>query len=534
MSMRIQSHVVGLMVKDLPKFNDKLIRGIREHEIGTLVDFICDRYEECIKVIGEDIVLTGARAVSPEERLEYELHHTGQAGKKTHIKIHLDEAALVKFEFLYEGKHPIEKYLYVPYIYEDNYVKIGKVRYDFLLSMNEKIFSCLADNGLTIKVIRSPISFWKNINHQFISLTNDNNTTYIENLISTKIHWKTRKGTGKALRPTIVHYMVCKFGLGGLLNKLGYDSDTITYTTVINEDDAGEYDYFKAQGIAVDKGPVMLRVKKDDMKDTAIRSIIGNLSYLLNGFRNISYDNLITDDITVYLILLGKIIYNRSTSWDNALRYMQKHLVSVDTYLDSYYKEIFNQNDIVVDDIYDLLIYIWFNMDDILIRYPNNNMYNKRLDTFHGAVIESFVTKLYKIIYKKTKRGSGTTHMVNYVRTVLGAFTATREILKNTSDMKNVRFNHAVCNDNWLLSIGDKVVKRLGSNNKYSVNLDSAVNRYHPSMLTSESAVGFSSSNPGLNCLLNPFAEIDSSGGFVQNELTNDADEMIRKNYLPK
>jgi len=110
------------------------------------------------------------------------------------------------------------------------------------------------------------------------------------------------------------------------------------------------------------------------------------------------------------------------------------------------------------------------------------------------------------------------------------------------SDSDNVRFNANIYNDNWLLSIGDKIVKRLSATKKntrsakskkrsHGNEINAPSNQFHPSMIVVESAVGFSS-RPGSNVLVNPYAEIDEFGGFKLNEVSEEANDILK--YLPK
>lgn len=527
----VMKRIVEAVSRELPEFNDGLIKGIRKGEVDNLIDFIIDRYEECIEVIGEDVELLKHEIVPPIERLKFELESNR---KMNLINIKDDEAILVRFTFRH-GTNTFSKLLYVPYLFENSSIVINSVRYECLLSMSEKIFSVRKDNGITIKVIRSPISFWKNTMFSYSDVvTND---LFVTTLITCKIHYKKTSKSKKKIKPTIIHYLLCKFTLGEVLEMFGIGRDEVIFTKTIG-DDTDTHHYFKAQNIALKKNPILLKVSREAMKDKSLQCIIGSIVYLLGSFRPDNFESLITNSQTDFMIKLGKLIYNTNLNSFSSLNYMEKHIASVDTYLDAYSKGIFSSNGIMADNIYELMCYVFVNIDQIIMEHPNNNMYNKRLDTVHGVIIDNLLSSLYYKIYAPDKKKNK-----NYMEEIVSRSldVIPRFILKRMSDSDNVRFNANVYNDNWLLSIGAKMVKRLSATKKsrnasaqkrsHGNEINAPANKFHPSMIIVESAVGFGS-RPGSNALINPYAEIDDYGGFKLNKVTEKANDILQ--YLPK
>jgi hypothetical protein len=519
------------MKRDVPKFNDSVIKDIRKDEVEGMIEFIIDRYNECISVMDEDIQFIGYDILSPAETLKYELTANY---KKNLINIRDDEAILVDFKFRYNDAEFVKK-LYIPYIFENSSLIVNSVRYECLLRMTEKVFSVRKDNGITIKLIRSPISFWKSQLHAYKCVVSE--MPFISSLVTCMLYYNKASKSKKRLKPTIVHYLLCKFPLPELLSMFGYQPDDAIYTKTI--DDEENYYYFKIQNITLQRGPVLLKVKRSTM-DTGehtklFRDIIGNISYILSTFRSVNLDNLVQTGTIYYRIFLGKINHNVNLDNVSALDYMNSHIKSIDTYLDSYSKKVFESNNLYVDDIYDLLGYILVNIDQIVMMHPNNDLYNKRLDTINGVIIDGLFRSLYYKIYKMDKRPNST-HMNENVLNSLNIIP--RYILKHLSESENVRYNSSVYNDNWLLSIGMKVSKSLSSTTRrgstktsYSNEIALPKNIYHPSNMVVESAIGFSRA-VSKNSVINPYAEVDQVQGFVKNDMALLADDLIK--YLPK
>jgi hypothetical protein len=222
---------------------------------------------------------------------------------------------------------------------------------------------------------------------------------------------------------------------------------------------------------------------------------------------------------------------------------MNKHIESIDLYLDSYTKDILIANGIRVNTIYELIVFIVQSIDGIIIACPNNNIYNKRVEVINNVIADNLVSTLYYRIYSKEKK-SNTSYMNSVSVDVFNV--NPKIILKTLRNSENVKFNPSIYSDNWLLSIGDKIVKRLSASTK-SKNIvgaksipskktngsaiNSPANRYHPSMVEIESVVGFSSS-PGINALINPYAKVDAGNGFIKNEFGSELEDLQK--YLPK
>lgn len=503
--------VVTAIKHQLPKFNDHLIRGLREREFDNLIEFIADGYRGCAKVISPDLVLLDYRVVSPVERLQSELRIPKALNT---VNISVDEAALVAYRFQYHDV-VFENMVYVPYLLEDGSVSIGGTRYECLLGMTEKSFSVEPDNtGFTIKLIRFPASFWRTALHGFKDMATDK--SFIGNVVYTRLHQKFPPKAARR-RPTALLYLMCRHSIEQVLGMFGFPSDSVVY------DNPSQYDpnyyYFRAQKLT--KSPTLLRVNKELMDDNHMfRSVVATLVYILDSSQLSSFENMIADSQMVYKIILGKLIYSNNLKREQALNNMEKHLESVDDFMDSYTRSILATGGIVVKDIYELLVYVICNIDRIIMSNAPNNLFNKKLEVVNGAVIGGMFEYLYRQAYSYEIKDDHN-YMVNEVVTK-ALRTKPRQILKTLNMADNVRFNPSVQSDNWLITIGAKIVKRLsvmnmGSGKKASSGgIKSPVNRFHPSMAIVESMYGLGSS-PGVNSLLNPYCQVNEVGVFVKD-----------------
>lgn len=534
--------IIGNVKSQLPKFNNDIIINLRKKEVNELVDFVAEMYRECAIVADENLEYIGVSILSPQERLLYELSGNSQK-KKNNINIKDDEAVLAVYSFKYYDQI-FKVPLYIPYIYEDGCFVVKNVRHEPLLNMTEKLFSVRSgQKGVTIKVIRSPISFYKNSLHPFIDEVTGEQ--FVGSIVSCKIHYKKMSKT-KKIRPTVINYLLCKFTLQEMLAKFSIDPEAMKF--VDKEPFEEGWCYIKIKNTASDQ--IYIKANRNLLlTNHNFYDIVGTVAYILHSFRFITLQELISDSRTIFMVILGKLIHNINTNRVHALSHMVRHIESVDTYLDSYTRKIFQAEGITVNNIYDLFCFLQVNISKIVIDYPNNNMYNKRIEAVRNVIVDGLVKTINLNIYG-FERKNDFGHMF---KSISRAFSVhPKLILRHLGRSESVRFSSSgVYGDNWLLALGNKIIKRLSAATKSTINngaskdkknhssgINAYVNKFHPSMLVVESAIGFSS-KPGSNCLVNPYTQIDlETGGFIrlgaseeialiQSYLTNDQKGII-------
>jgi hypothetical protein len=88
-----------------------------------------------------------------------------------------------------------------------------------------------------------------------------------------------------------------------------------------------------------------------------------------------------------------------------------------------------------------------------------------------------------------------------------------------------IRSNPAIYNSNWLLTIGCKKVRQPANRNSSTKNTDILKSKEHLfnySMVAIESILTIPTSSPGVGGSINPYIEINSDGGFIENDYVND------------
>lgn len=521
--MSIIGQVINEVGRRLPDFNDTLLREYREKEINHSEKFIELVIKEAIKLFNNQVKYIGYRKCTPVERVKEELS-TKNIITKGKNNIRLTHAKLVEYIFEFEGEEYTFKE-YVPYSYR-GFLVINNTEYAILLSVSEKVFTII-QNGIGSRVIRAPIRSYKHTVHKVDSLNSDN--VYVDTIVTTKIY--NRKPTKLKVQPTIIHYLLCKYGFRETLSIFDISDEEVCVTENIDENDTA-YEYFNCKKMKKrdTTPPLYLKVKKDIMaKENAIkRRVVIHILFLLEYFDMHTLEDIYNEKAHIFKIMLGKLTHGMGTKEASALEYMNNHIASLETYLDPVTKARLSSMGIFVNNIYDLLIHVFNNISKFLMENKRNDLYNRRIDIVDNLFLETIVKTIYKRFYKNEGKELSTKSVATMVK-------IPRDVILKLTKKDNVQMSPARYNPNQLLYYYIKKVRAsagTNSKNKGTGLLYDKELLLSPSTALVESLLSFGSSNPGSSGHINPFLPIDPEDGSVVKPDWVEELEKIRK-YLP-
>ena len=529
---------------ELPEFNHFLIKTYRERQIDACMDFMKMTFKEAARLFNGKVEFKGARVLSPEERIQTTLNNTRYSPT---VDIATSELMLVEFEFAYEGS-TFKIPLYLPYL-KDDAIIINGAKYYVQFALTDRVFYHIQkENGLGIKVLRAHLRFWRNLRHQFVSLSGQR---YGEQVIVVKIHLRNHKYTAEDLRTALLLYPLSVFGWNITLERYGIDPNKVQLCEFWNREDV-DNEYFQIRkasekpGLYLKVAKELLENKSDIVTRTSLR-VVASLHYLLQYFvrcKNTMYvDNkdLIErltskTDFTVWQIILGATIFGINYGETRVFQQSEQHLESLKTYLDPHTKMKLADEDIHVNDVMDLLDYVFMNMDAHVVNYTPSDLSQKRanvIDLLFGAVVQRVFVKVYQYTNSHRKsRASSIKEIESLFKIPIRSFTQ----IHNCGAL--VAINPATYNDNYLLTVGCRKMRATHSasgsgesgksagGNKGN-HLTSPEHRFHPSWMVVESITSVSHTNPDIAGDINVLScDIDEKGNIVISEA---AEEFIQQ-----
>ena len=511
----LAKHISGLM----PPFNNDALKEFVKRDINNSPEFPAMILREGFKIVPADIEFLDYRILSPEERVKFELaSNSNKTSSRPKVPLTVSHLRLAEYRTRFEHEI-VRTFLYSPYLY-DGMMYIKDKRSMIRKVILEKTFSRVNDkdkDGLTISPTRANLTF--NRRHTYRATSYVTGEFYSHWLVIAKLfHGSFNTKSGNT---TIVHYMLAKFGFLGTLKRFGISKNDISFVEMVG-DDTQKYEYFA--GKAFDDpvaGPgLFLRVKKTIFNDDQSFKFVVNLLYAVSFFNIQNIENVYVDKGSVWKVILGIILFNdraEPKAYSNA----ESHIKTVDHFIDPLTKRRFNTFGVIVDDIYDVLVYIFIHIDSFMVNNLVQDIFNSRLDVLNGILVESYSRKITLDIYALGKR---TNIKLKDVKSALSF----NPMLFNMpaggkkDDGEHYKAPPEIVGDNYLFSGGLNKI-RLGGR---------AEHRLHPSFCAAESIGAFVGKYIGKTGYLNPYIPTDKNLAIVRPAYIGEIEAIIP--YLPK
>ena len=343
---------IGSVKEKLPRFNDYLLKGYREEQVNRFDEFIHVVFQEAIQLFNGDLKYHGYRVLSPERRISYNIENGLVKGR---VNIQRSELKLLEFMFEYEDQM-IPVYLYLPYLF-NNALIINDTKFYIRLAIIDRMIFRVTD-GVIVKVMRSPLQFWRT--EQF-TYTDTKGTTYFDNIITVKAHYRKKSSSSNTKSKTpVVLYLLSIYNFDYTVTKVfGLPVGSVSFVEKPKEYDE-QFTYFKC------KEDIYLKVETESvMNDLSFRRFVASLLYIVNMVKRYTIADLYNQ--TYYKMILGKNLYGSSTKEALAAGHAESHLDSLKTYLDRYTKKELEMLHIYCNDVFDLFVSVFFNIDNWLI-----------------------------------------------------------------------------------------------------------------------------------------------------------------------
>lgn len=513
--------IVGQVSAELPNFNKHALTGLTKEAVAGAPEYIALVFREMFKLVRADIELMDYKILDPEAQVHYELRPNPNKPSPVSVPLYRSFLRLVRYRIRFEDQF-LFVHLYVPTMLGDMFCIDGKLSIIRKLIL-EKAFAKIQEpgrgiNGITVSPIRVNVVFNRKKTIRITSYVDG--ACYDHFIVTAKMYYG--KIPKKICEVTIIHYMLAKFGFDQTLKRFGIRNDEIRFVDKVGND-VDDFEYFAAMKCDnTDSGEptLFLRVRRELLMDDQVRKFVVNMVYITSFFDIQTIDNVYREEGSIWKVILGIILYcNRSEPI--AYSHAENILHSVDHFADPPFIERLVRNGIPIKDTYDLLVYVFLNIDTLMLTLQPQNLYNSRIDIASGLLGRTYAEKINNSIYSLMKRSNITyKHVASALRFSPMLIRSIKS--RPMGDMDPVASHPEIVGDNFLFS-GGLIKIRLGGK---------AEQRLHPSMMVVEAIDAFSGDNIAKTGFLNPYVPTDRYG-FVQHpDYADEADEILK--YLPR
>ena len=485
----------------IPPFNMDMLKDHVEREISSCVDFVDATYRDCIRMFGGVVTYHGYRVLTPIERAKFELNPNNRIG----ASITNSELVLVEFKFRWNNEE-ITPHLYMPYV-KNGMITIDDKRYAVQKTITEQVFARTGDT-ITVRVIYAPLRFERKL--QYIAEPVTDGPKIREYLYMAKLHLKHRDSA----RTTIPHYIIAKYGYAAGMRMLGQPVDDIQFVDdILNDTD--EWVYYAARRVKKNvPAGCYLKIRRDQLSNREVCRVAVNLLYALTRFHQHTAQTLYEPTGMMWRLMLGWLIKNERAyqTAGQCLQQMDDHLTSLDRFFDSITRQRCISFGVNVDDIYELLRYVYVNMDSIMVQSVQQNLYDKRVNILDNLAIQLFVQIINRRFYAHEKNAH---RFVKDDLTTMLRIPPRRIAQLYTSAC--IISSPEIYGDSWLPAVGIRKTRFNGNQGgKRLPSPASPENKFHASSAVVETLVAFTGKIPGRSGAINPHLQITANGGVIR------------------
>lgn len=502
--MSILDDIVQDIRDEMPAFDKFTINGFNDKGINSSPEFLAMIFEQSGLILDGLISLEGYHRLSPEETVAYEFSTTR---RHTSIPTTSSSVSLYRYDIRCKGEI-IPIYIYTMNMRDGLFWKSGRP-IAVMKCLLEKDFARVLDNdkdGISANVIRVNMVFGRKTVHSvegYYSKEIYRNFVITANLYSGAQH----KRYGM---PTIVLYMLAKFGYTKTLEIFGVNPEDLVLTNTLPPDRATHEVFVASKEVGYDT-PLYMVVKKSLLEDPVASKFVINLNYVLSFHDDMSAKSLYDPDGVNWLVMLGRI-YSSDTNPFKNQAVAAGNIASVDYFIDPISRDRFKAFGINIEDTYDLLQYVFLRIDEITTNSRPEDLHNKRMDVQKSILSEIYGKKITKNVYDLRNKTNPT------VDDVKSALRFSRMMFKTGIDRdqkvlgRRLIRNPEIVGDNYLLAFGLYKLRMGGKP-------DQAL---HPSFFTVESGSVMFGKVANETGAINPFLKIDEHGGVVIPDYIHD------------
>ena len=425
--------------RKVPPFNLALTRGLAcKHLVGAS-DYI-EAIMRCAELgFPPGLVYAGCSRVSPQESFNIT---TAKRSTKMMYELSRSDIFLMRYRFEYNGEALKPRYLFLPYVRPGGILSIMGSTFSISPVLADKSLS-VGEDSIYIPMNRAKLTFKRHVVYYMAD-----GRRMSQPVIWCNAHNGHKKPNPGSERKTItadavlVHYLFCKYGLTetfakfykthivvgmpDMVNPVSYPSDQWIICESARVKPPGVNNKF---WVASD---IRIAVPRDKFSTEVATSVAG-FFYIADRFPD-RMDPSYCEDTSFWRILLGHIIHASNENEGKLLLNINRHIESLDGYVDNMVRQWLLEDKIPAEDIYEL----FFSMA---------NTFSSRLMEAQQALASMFGKRLMVLRYV----------LIDIIKAIFNMMFALKEASKKNMTIKDIeKILHKSLKPLWIIKINHK------------------------------------------------------------------------------
>jgi hypothetical protein len=391
------------MHKICPKFNKNITEGSSPQILRTIPEFLDDIIKSSIRSLSPDVELEylGYRRLTPKEEFAKMI---ANENNKTVYDLAVSDLYMVEYKFRYMGIE-ISRPLYLPFTTTGNLMHVSNTTYAVVPVLSDTVISP-SHKEVFVRLLKDKLTFRSSTRNFIINNEKVPGEVIHSNIVKVNKQQLT-DNIGKPMTAMSL-YLLGEYGFKESMSryvKIPNDMDTpyivstgdvtslrdtynVYESTKVKPRSLKEYGYIGHDlKICINK-----KLTVTPFLENFIFGIIYTFDILSDNaseFIKLYYTDNVQDEKLFWRIILGRITYTNTFSVNRIVADMDEHFYTLQGYLDNLVKTKLHENNIYVDNFFDLVAVI---MDNYNIWLLNSKEYN-------SDISNRYIDILYYIAY---------------------------------------------------------------------------------------------------------------------------------------
>lgn len=535
--------LLKLIDEDTPKLNEQLASGLACTHLKFVEEYVDSIFKSAAMGFPPGLKYLGCRRCTPQE--EY-FETTKKKGSRCVFDVARSDVYYMEYKFSYMDAPLPSRYLQLPFVNDAGVIHLGGSRFVISPVLSDRVIS-VGLSSVFVRLLKARLTF--NRTHQHYMA---NGHREIVQVVWSEIYnEKSRAGkkrTKSKANCTLVHYLLCKYGLTEMFKRFGNCTPIIDVKDNVSEAMYPKEDWVicysgcymspnKPKGFGkayYESSDICLVIPRSEYT-LMVKNLVGGFFYCVDFFPSHIRPEYL-DHKELWMYLLGIIIWSSDINRGKLINDVSDHIASLDEYVDGIISAKLRNIGYFCTDIYQIFGLVIDKFDDWVLSSDDrvNTMYDKELSILYYICYEisSAIFKLYFKLKASQKKELNISKITNIMNMNL----KTGLIFRINKDHGEVTTT-STSGDNKALKTTLLLVPQSGSNRNKSKKDRAALNdpakRLNASIAECGSYSALPKCEPTGRSRLNLHIKADPSGLLIRDEkfraMLDNVQSMIRR-----
>lgn len=460
---------------------------------------------------------------------------------------------LMEYKFSYNGQKIASRFMYLPFVSTAGTIYISGSRFVISPILADRVIS-VGMNNVFVRLNKARMTFNRLAHHYVAEIGGIPIRETIQVAFGDIYNKKPQKNAPKPTvraQCTLVHYLLCKYGLTETFKRYG-KCDPVVGGTEITEDTypASDWVICRSTGmtpprfgkkVAYEPSNLRLAIPRDKYT-TMVKNLVAGVFYVVDHFPTMMLPEWVNS--TRWMVLLGHLIWGGHQGWGRLLADAQDHFDSLDEYVDEMVRDQLRQKKPIerpdalmqyaqVENLYDFLALVIENFYDWLLDSEDrvSTMYDKELSILPFVYYQ--ITSAINNLYFKLNAASKKELVAKKIESIMGQNLRPGLIYKITREHGEVTTTYT-SGDNMALKITNLLVPQSNSTRakKDRGALNDPAKRLHASIAEVGQAFSLPKSEPSGRSRVALTLQLDETGMVKRNENYRELLDSVQQKLL--